>query len=139
MIRVGLLGILLLSGTPVGVEAKAPTLTTQEEEKFYKELRTEIEKSVKEFNRQKEQIASGRYKATEKDKESLANIATASEVKLTLFKNFYNTPSIQSQKVRSLLLKLFKKNFITMDDLTELKKLVASEKKRMQQDGEQQL
>lgn len=114
---------------PLVADVSYPKMTEDQKGQFYDELRQGIEKSLKQFNQVKEKITKGNLNLNKQME--LTNAATAVEVKYTLYKNFYNTSSIQSPKIRIMLKRLFNKDFITMEDLKELKQLVAEEKVKM--------
>lgn len=97
-------------------EAPAP----QVEAKFYESLRDEIKKGYTQLVQMKEDHA-----LTEKEQAAYDDARVALEVKLILFRNFYNSSAIQREDVRETLLKLFSQPNISMEDLQNLKALVS--------------
>lgn len=130
--KTALLSIVFIvgAGTNMVEQPKAKMeLTEQEEDRFYNDLQTGIKKSLDQYTKLKSSIKTSN--ATEEERKTLINAATVLEVKYTLYKNFYNAPSIKSPAVRKELESLFQKNFITLEDLTHLKKTVATERERL--------
>lgn len=132
--RMALLSCMFVAAAGTGLvdQAAAPKvqqMSENEESAFYDDLQTGIKKSQDQYTKLKGAI--NPEKATDEEKKALMNAATALEVKYTLYKNFYNTPSVQSPVVRKQLEDLFQKNFITLEDLTKLKKTVSAERTKM--------
>lgn len=109
--------------------AAQPTeMSSDQKEQFNQVLLHGIQKTQDVYIKLYRTAANNPMHISEKERQNLMNTATALEVKYTLYKNFYNTPSIQNPKIRSYLEKLFQQDFISLDDLTKLKSMVAEEK-----------
>lgn len=116
--------------SPQGINTNS-SLSDEDETQFYQNLQDGIKKTQDQYNKLKANVDSKKGNATDKERQALMNSATALEVKYTLYKNFYNTPSVKnSPQVRSDLQKVFNKDFVTLEDLTQLKKTVTAEKEK---------
>src|SRR5262245_56610826 len=114
-----------------------PPLGDTEKKQFYEKLEAEIAKSRQEFTRLTKPmkgVSSPDLKAFRARSEFVSAQLMTKEI---LFKNFYETPSIQSPLVRNELLHLFSNGEITQAELSQLKTLVASEKLKMQKQSTQ--
>lgn len=122
-----LLGVQVIFLPSIGY-AEEVQVVPQVEAKFYESLRDEIKKSYTSLMQMKEAQESDHHVLTEKDQEAFDDAKIALEVKLILFRNFYQSSAIQREDVRESLLQLFAKNHITMEDLQALKSLVSVQK-----------
>ncbi len=122
-----LLGIQAIWFPTVGyAQVHNQAFSRADEAKFYEELRDEIQENHKSLVKMKANVESKGKRAANNERQEFEEAKLALEVKIILFRNFYDTPSIYRPEVREKLLELFKKPQVTMDDLKSLQELVGN-------------
>jgi len=109
-----------------------PEITQQEREQFHEALDQELLNAQNQVNHVIQEFASQKSAFDPAGKLRVEAAKGSLETKTILVNNFRWAPSTRSPRVREKLLSILHKNFVTMDDLQELEKVVQQERLKLQ-------
>lgn len=120
---------------PMNFLAAAPTATVQSNpavQNFQKEMQEQLKKQYQQVEQLKARATDRSYAPDYNSKLALQNAIIMIDVKTSLVNNFMYADSLQSPRVRTVLMQTLQKDMITAGDLAYLQSVVDEERPSVQ-------